>query len=221
MEKIKIGIAEDHDLVRQGLISLLEDEKGVDVICDASNGQILLDCSSTQDLNVVLMDLEMPVLNGQETLQILRSKYPHIRVIMVSMYYTDDFIAQSIKLGARGYLPKNCKIEKVVDAIYAVHEQGYYFDDKVSKTLLFKIVDDDNFKPTFGTDILSSREKEILQLICQEKNNDEIADALFISNRTVEEHRQSILKKTNAKNAAGVVIYAIKHGLYKVPINRS
>ncbi len=221
MEKIKIGIAEDHDLVRQGLISLLEDEKGVDVICDASNGQILLDCSSAQDLNVVLMDLEMPVLNGQETLQILRSKYPHIRVIMVSMYYTDDFIAQSIKLGARGYLPKNCKIEKVVDAIYAVHEQGYYFDDKVSKTLLFKIVDDDNFKPTFSTDILSSREKEILQLICQEKNNDEIADALFISSKTVEDHRQSILKKTNAKNAAGVVIYAIKHGLYKVPINRS
>ena len=221
MEKTKIGIAEDHDLVRQGLISLLEDEKGVDVICDASNGQILLDCSSAQDLNVVLMDLEMPVLNGQETLQILRSKYPHIRVIMVSMYYTDDFIAQSIKLGARGYLPKNCKIEKVVDAIYAVHEQGYYFDDKVSKTLLFKIVDDDNFKPTFSTDILSSREKEILQLICQEKNNDEIADALFISNKTVEDHRQSILKKTNAKNAAGVVIYAIKHGLYKVPINRS
>lgn len=218
MEKIKIGIAEDHDLVRQGLISLLEDESGLKVCCDASNGQKLLDYPNLEDLDVILMDLDMPILNGQEALSTIRSKYPNTRVIMISMYYTDEFIAQSIKQGARGYLPKNCKIEKVVDAIYAVHEQGYYFDDKVSKSLLFKIVDDDSFIPTFSSDVLSNREKEVLELICLEKNNIEIAEELFISNRTVEAHRQNILKKTHAKNTAGVVIYAIKNGLYKIPI---
>ncbi len=216
-KKITIGVAEDHYLVRQGMVMLLQDEEELEVLFDVSNGEELLECLKSKKVDIILMDLDMPVLNGQQTLKIIRKKYPAIKVIMVSMYYSDEFISQCIQSGARGYLPKNCSIERVVDAIYAVHEQGYYFDDKVSKALLVKIVEDKEFNPTFSSDVLSSREKEILELICQEKTNNEIADLLCISNRTVEAHRQNILKKTNAKNTAGVVIYAIKNGLYHIP----
>lgn len=217
METIRIGIAEDHDLVRQGLVALLNEEEGLKVCCEANNGQKLVEFTGLKDLDVVLMDLDMPVMNGQQALKIIRSTYPSVKVIMVSMHYSDDFIAQSIKLGARGYLPKNCTIEKVIDAIYAVHQQGYYFDDKVSKALLFKLVDDEEITPTFSSDVLTKREKEVMECICKEMNNHEIAETLFISNRTVEAHRQNILKKTHAKNAAGVVIYAIKNGLFQIP----
>lgn len=215
-KKITIGIAEDHDLVRQGLVMLLDDEDELEVKCEASNGEELLECLKQNKTDVILMDLDMPVLNGLQTLKIIRKKYPSLKVIMLSMYYSDDFISQCIKEGARGFLPKNCSIEKVVDAIYAVHEQGYYFDDKVSKALLLKIINDDNFNPTFSQDTLSAREKEVLELICEEKNNNEIAELLCISNRTVDTHRQNILKKTNAKNTAGIVIYAIKNGIYYI-----
>lgn len=214
---IRIAIAEDHELVRQGMVALLEDEDELKVSCEACNGQDLLNQLKTNKTDIVLLDLEMPVLNGQQTLKIIRSKYPTLKVIIISMYYSDEFVAQSISLGARGFLPKNCNIEKVVDAIFAVHEQGYYFDDKVSKALLYKIVSQENFTPVFKNDALSDRERETIELICAGKTNVEIGELLCISPRTVENHRKSISKKTNASNVAGVVIYAIKNGLYKIP----
>lgn len=213
---IRIAIAEDHDLFRQGLVSLLDHEEEIQVVLDVGNGQELIDQLRKQRVNVVIMDLEMPVLNGQSALKIIRSKLPAPKVIILSMHYSDEFISETIRLGASGFLPKNCSIDKMVDAIYAVHEQGYYFDDKVSKELLFKLVRNDDFKPTFQTENISEREREILDLICAEKTNLEIADMLNISNRTVEVHRKNLLKKTNAKNVVGLVIYAIKNGFYQV-----
>lgn len=213
---IKIAIAEDHALFREGLASLLKEEQEIEVAFEASNGEELLDKIKQHKVDIVLLDLNMPVLNGKQTLKLLKSRYPSIRPIVLSMFDTEAYISETIKLGARGFLPKNCNIEKVVDAAYAVYEQGYYFDDEVSKSQIFKLVHEVGIEPVFRNEELSKREKDILELICNEKTNNEIADLLCISVRTVEVHRQNLLRKTNAKNVAGLVIYAIKNGYYHI-----
>lgn len=210
---IEIAIAEDHDLVREGLVSLFEDETNINVACHVSNGAKLLEYLDQKPVDVVLMDLDMPVMSGQEALKIITEKHPNVAVIILSMHYADDFIKQCIRHGARGFLPKSSSIDTVIEAIYAAIDQGYYFDDKVSKTLIYDLISSEDIKPVFKQDELTDREKEIVRMICLEKINKEIADELNISIRTVEAHRKSIYEKTNAKNVAGVVLYAIKNGI--------
>lgn len=215
-QPIRIAIAEDHELVRQGMIALFDEEEFIDVVFDVCNGAELIDELRINEVDIILLDLDMPVMSGLEALKIIQKDYPDIKVIIVSMYYSDDFISQGISIGARGFLPKNCKIERVIDAIFAVHDQGYYFDDKVSKALLYKLVSTEEVKPTFQMVALTDREREIVEMICEGKVNKEIAEDLNISIRTVETHRKNIAEKTNAKNIAGVVIYAIKRGIYTI-----
>jgi len=213
---IRIAIAEDHALFREGMASLLEEEQDLDLVFEASNGKELLEKIKKNKVDIVLLDLNMPVLNGKQTLKLLKKRYPSVRPIILSMFDSESYISETIKLGARGFLPKNCNIEKVVDAAYAVYEQGYYFDDEVSKSQIFKLVHEVGIDPVFKDEKLSKREQDILELICNEKTNNEIADLLCISVRTVEVHRQNLLRKTNAKNVAGLVIYAIKNGYYRI-----
>ncbi len=213
---IRIALAEDHALFREGLASLLKEEDELLLVFEASNGEELLEGLRKDKVDIVLLDLNMPVLDGKQTLNLMQAKYPQVRTIVLTMFDTENYIVETIRLGARGFLAKHCSIEKVVDAIYAVHEQGYYFDDEVSKTQLFKLVHDVGIQPSYQNETLSSRESTILELICNEKKNNEIADLLSISVRTVEVHRQNLLKKTNAKNVAGLVIYAIKEGYYSI-----
>lgn len=214
---IRVAIAEDHELFREGLASILNDEtEEIEITFEAENGRDLLDKLKSIKVDVVLLDLEMPVLNGKQTLKALKAKYPAIRPIILSMFEAEKYISQAIKLGARGYLAKNSSIEKLIDAIYAVYNQGYYFDDEVSKSQLFKLVHDDDIELEFGDEPLSEREQAVLELICNEKKNNQIADELCISVRTVEVHRQNLLRKTNSKNVAGLVVYAIKKGYFEI-----
>src|SRR5690606_11970646 len=126
-KKIRIAIAEDHDLVRQGIVNLLNEEENVTVVADVSNGSLLLNEFRTKMIDIVMMDLQIPIMGGRDALRIIAYRYPSVKVIMLSMNYTYDFIIDCISAGARGFLTKNCDIEKVLDAVYAVHEQGYYF----------------------------------------------------------------------------------------------
>lgn len=213
---IRIAIAEDHDLVRQGMISLLKDEEGIQFVLDAPNGLDLLEGMKKTTVDVVLLDIDMPVLNGRQTLELLRQRHPEVKVIMISMHYEDAFISEFITNGANGFLPKNSDIERVVDAIFAVWEQGYYFDNKVSKALLSRLINEKQITPSFDLDPLNEREILVLKLACEEKTTQEIADLLFLSKRTVEGYRKVIARKTNSKNVAGLVIYAIKHGIISV-----
>jgi DNA-binding NarL/FixJ family response regulator len=208
---IHIGMAEDHLLFRQGVIALLKEYEEINILFDVGNGKELLDILKTSKPDIVLLDIEMPVMNGKEALAKIQEKYPNVKVIMISMHYDDAYITEYIINGAVGFLPKNCDIEKIVDAIYAVYEQGYYFDSKISKSLVVKLMKADKVNPTITELMLSEREIEVLKLTCLEKTNQEMSEELFISKRTVEGHRKSILKKTNAKNVVGLVMYAIKH----------
>lgn len=208
---IHIGMAEDHLLFRQGVISLLKEYEEINILFDVGNGKELLDILKTSKPDIVLLDIEMPIMNGKEALAKIQEKYPYVKVIMISMHYDDAYITEYIINGAVGFLPKNCDIEKIVDAIYAVYEQGYYFDSKISKSLVVKLMKSNKVNPTITELVLSEREIEVLKLTCLEKTNQEMSEVLFISKRTVEGHRKSILKKTNAKNVVGLVMYAIKH----------
>lgn len=213
MSKIRIGLAEDHELVRQGLVSLFEDEEGIEVVFDVENGALLLEELKVKEIDVLLLDLDMPVLNGYEALKVVRAKYSNVQTIILSMHYEKEFIAETISLGAKGFLPKNCDFDKLIVAIESVNQNGFYFDEKVSQTLVSEILhnelEDDAAK-------LSEREIEVIELICKGRRNKEIADELHLSVRTVEGHRNRIAEKTKTGNIAELVIYAVKNKIFEV-----
>jgi len=215
-EKIKIAIAEDHQLMRQGMVSLLKEEDHLEIVFDVGNGEELLNELSDHQIDIVLLDLDMSIISGQQALKIIQKKYPSTLVIIISMFYSDDFISECITTGARGFLPKNSDIEEVINAIDSVYSQGYYFDDKISKVLLHKLVSEENVKPLFMNDELTEKEIEVIQLICEGHSSKEISVILQNSIRTIENHRNNIKEKSNSKNSAGIVIYAIKKGCFRV-----
>jgi two-component system response regulator DegU len=215
--KISIAIAEDHVLFRQGMVSLLNEEEDVSIAFEAGNGQELLDSLQHTLPHVILLDISMPVMEGKEALTKIRETYPEVKVIMLSMYYESSYIAEYLAKGARAFLPKNCDIDKVVDAIRTVHHKGFYFDDEISGLLMDKLIHvekqhDDNVKLR-----LTDRETQVLNLICLEKSNKEIAEILHISIRTVEGHRQCIMAKTDTKNVLSLVMFALRNKIISLP----
>ena len=164
--------------------------------------------------DVVIMDLKMPIMDGMEATQIIRKKFPTVKVLVVTMYEDDKFIIHLMEIGANGYLLKNTEPDEIRKSIYAVHENGYYFNDLVNKALLKKLVIKNNFKPSFNQNVeFSEREHEVLKLICEEKTAAEIAKEIFLSPRSVEGIRQRLIEKVGVRNTAGLVMFAIKNGI--------
>jgi DNA-binding NarL/FixJ family response regulator len=216
MKKIKIAIADDHKIVRQGYCALFNTENSVKLVFDVENGREVLNQLEKNEIDVLLLDIDMPVLNGKQTLNILNIKYPDVKVIMLSMYFDDFHIAEFVTNGARGFLAKNTDFDDVIDAIHSVSDQGYYFNNKISKVLLTKLIHSKKINPIFSLDPLTVNEIEVLRLICNEKTNIEIGHILNKSKKTIDGYRSRIALKTNARNTAGMVIYAIKHGIFQV-----
>lgn len=209
MNKVRVAIADDHDLVRQGMRSLMELEDSIEVKFCAENGQDLLDKLGDNEVDIVLLDLDMPVLSGDKALPIITEEFPSVDVLIISMHYMTDLIHRCVANGAKGFLPKQSDFEQVVDAIHSIKQKGYYFDDMVSKSLLSEIK-----KGNITDNELTPREVEIIEFVCEGKRNKEIADILNVSPRTVEGHRRNISEKTNTNNAVELVIYAIRNGLF-------
>ena len=213
---IKVGLAEDQLLFRKGLIQLLKDYSQIEVTLEAENGKDLLEKLEQLDINlpqVLLMDISMPEMNGIEAFNVIRCKYPSIKVIILSVHQEDRYIVKVIEMGANGYLLKNAEPSEVVGAVNAVVERDYYFNEKIIHAIQKGL----RKKATAAlSDTLTNREKEILELICQENTANEIAAKLFISERTVEGHRNNLLQKTGARNTAGLVIYAIRNNFFVV-----
>ncbi len=217
MKKIKIAIAEDHKIVREGYAALFEQEDSIELVFTAEDGRIALDQLKSKKIDILLLDINMPNLNGTETFDILKVEFPEVKVIMLSMYYEALFIAEFFAKGSRAYLDKNCSFETMLEAIFSVHDQGYYFNENISKILLHQLIHSEDINPIFSDDSLTKKEMEVLLLICQEKSNSEIAEILFKSIRTIEGYKARIAIKTNARNSVGMVIYAIKKGLFQLP----
>jgi two-component system response regulator DegU len=212
-KSIKLAVVDDQPLFRKGLISLIKEFDQFDVIIDASHGQKLIEQLENENPDVILLDIEMPVMNGIQTTEYLRKKYPGIKILILTMHNEEEIIHNLIEKGAHGFLLKNSDLEIIIEAIHSVITNGYYFNDSVSKTMVKELVSNEKIKPIFQTANLSRREIEVIQLICKEFTNREIAVQLFISARTVDGHREKILNKINAKNTAGIVMYANKYNL--------
>jgi DNA-binding NarL/FixJ family response regulator len=214
MSKIKIAIADDYKIFREGLKVGLSADADLEVMMEADNGEDLLKALETATPDVILMDLKMPIMDGMEATKEVRKKYPNVKVLVVSMYEDDKFIIHLMENGANGYLLKNTEPDEIRRSIYAVHENGYYFNDLVNKALLKKLVLKNNFKPSFNQNVeLSEREMEVLKLICEEKTAAEIAKEIFLSPRSVEGIRQRLIEKVGVRNSAGLVMFAVKNGM--------
>ena len=214
MNEIKIAIADDYKIYRDGLkVGLTADEK-LKVVFEADNGEELLKGLEVYEPDVIIMDLKMPVMDGMEATKEVRKKFPSIKVLVVTMYDDDKFIIHMMENGANGYLLKNAEPDEIRKSIYAVHENGYYFNDVVNKALLKKLVLKNNLKPSFNQNIeLTERELEVLKLICQEKTAAEIAREIFLSPRSVEGIRQRLIEKVGVRNTAGLVMFAVKNNM--------
>jgi len=207
--KIQVAIIDDHQLFRNGLKFIIENEDDMEVVIEASNGRQFLDFLKNLTPQVALMDINMPDMDGVETTKRALEIYPDLHVLVLSMYSDVEYYNTMIDLGVKGFILKDIDNNELTDAIRKVHAGGNYF----SQELLLKLIKN---KPEEGAIDLTPREKEVLELICKGYSNQQISEELFISQRTVERHRSSLLSKTDSKNSISLVVFAIKNNLVKI-----
>jgi len=215
---IKIVLVDDHYLVRNGIKMLLDVHPGIEVIAELDNGQDVLSFLAKKgDCDIVISDINMPEMDGLELAERIQQEFPYIKVVFLSMLNERKFLLQAFNSGAKGYLIKNINYEELLFAVNHIYNGGKYLCDELSQQIIEYL----NAKPHFGEkasklamDIeISDRELEVLNLIGEGFTNNEIADKLFLSKRTVEGHRQNLIDKTGAKNSASLIKYAVLNGL--------
>ncbi len=222
-QPIGVLVADDHTIVRRGLVSLLSLAEGLEVIGEASDGRVAVDLTLKLDPDVVLMDISMPGLNGLEATLRIKKESPHVKVLVLSAHDNEDYVLQVVRSGANGYLLKNSSAEELYAAIRAVHGGHAFFSPSVSRILLDSFMQSGETPGPESTarqlpdSRLTSREREILQLIAEGKTHQEAADLLHISPRTVDTHCHNIMKKLDIHESAGLVAYAIKNGIVILP----
>ena len=215
MDTLQIALVDDHTLFRNGLKLLLGNSPRYNVMLEASNGRDFIDSLAVGNApDVVLMDINMPVMNGIEATKAAVEKVPGLKIIALSMFGEEDYYYEMINAGAKGFLLKNSDIKDVTEAIEQVAAGNNYFAPEV----LYNVIKRFNPHREAETDntTLSKREHQVLQGICKGLSNQEIADTLFISKRTVDKHRSNLLSKTNSKNTAELIMYAIKNKLISI-----
>ena len=214
MEVIKVAIADDHKIFRKGVILSLRSFTNIKFVLEAENGDELLNGIAAAEPDVVLMDLRMPLKDGIETTKVLSKQYPHIHVIVLSMYEDDRFVSHMMENGANGYLLKNAEPQEIRRAIMDVFEKGYYLNNLVNRILLKKAHAKQKVIPSLNNEItLTDKEKDVLRFICMEFTAQEIAQKMEISPRTVEAIKDRLMERFGSKNTAGLVFFAVKNNL--------
>ena len=210
----RIFLVDDHTIVRDGLRALLANEPDIEVVGEANHGQELLDQLPTTPADVVLLDANMPVLDGLATTQRLRAEYPHVRVLILSMLAHERYIGQLFDAGASGYVLKSAEKAEIVVAIQTIIAGRQFLCSDLGLNMLRKVLTKEE-EPGEATRAsrLSRRETEVLQLLSEGLTTNEIAEKLFTSKRTIETHRQNILEKTQTKNTAALIRLAVTQGL--------
>ena len=214
---IKVAITDDHKLFREGIRFLVEQMEGVSMIFETSSGDQLLKKLESEEPDILLLDLDMPGMDGIDVLKEVKSLFPEVKVIILTMYNDPKIMAYLMELGANSYLLKDTSASELEMAIYHVYREGYYFNREVSQAMLSGLKKQEQKKPTLKNNVsLTAREAEVLELICKEHTAKEIAEKLFISPRTAEGHRRSLIEKLGVKNTAGLIVKAIKEGIIEV-----
>jgi len=219
MEKITIFLVDDHDLVRDGLKALLSGIPDIAIIGEASTGKNLFEKLLIVQPDVLVLDISLPDMSGIEITKRMTLEYPKIRILILSMYTNEDFVFNAVKAGAKGYLPKNTTRDELVKAIYSVHRNEEFFGETISKILLQSYIrnaKEDEKSIGNHSENLSVREIEILKLFSEGMINKEIGEKLGISIRTVETHKNHIMKKLGCKSAVEMLKFAIRSKIIKL-----
>lgn len=211
-KEITIGIAEDHPLLRVGLVSALKPFKNIKTLFFVGNGKELLESLKTTRPEIILLDIEMPIMSAQDVMLRIRVKYPKIKIIIITAFFQKDYIIECFKLGAKAFLPKGDEVEKVIEVINIVHEKGIYIGTEVSK-ILTEELQNSSKKPSNLR--LTKKEIEVLDLICKGIKRKETAEILKVTLDTINYHMSNIMRKTNTDNVQSLTKYAIENKLYK------
>lgn len=216
-KKINIFLVDDHQIVRDGIKSLLLDSSEISIAGEALNGKELMEKLETIKPDVILMDISLPDISGIELTKQVTQNFPEIKVVILSMYTQEEFITNAIVAGAKGYLPKNTTQQELLNAVKAVCDGKEYYNDAVSKIILENYIStvrkSKEVEIANDAETLSSREKQILKLYVEGMSNQQIADKLFISIRTVESHKNHIMQKLGVKSTVELVKYAIRNNI--------
>ncbi len=214
---IKVIIADDHAMFRAGVKTALSIKKDVELIAEADNGMQLLNLLKHMEPDVILLDIQMPIMDGITTLPEIRKLYPQIKVIILSMHNDHSMISKLMEIGANSYLTKNSDSENIYMAIKTCYEQEFYFNELTNKALLNGLRNRRTEAAAPQEANLTEKETAILKMMCEEKTTKEIADLVDISPRTVEAIRDKLKTKTGARSMAGLVMYAVKNGIIEQP----
>jgi two-component system response regulator NreC len=214
MKKIRVLLAEDHTIVRKGLRSILDAEDSIEVVGEAEDGRAAVEAVEHLRPDVVLMDISMPGLNGLEATRQIKHRAPHIRVLVLTMHTNEKYILQILQAGASGYLVKQAAVEELISAIQAVHRGDAFLSPSISKKVVQRYVQQGQAMAEEDSyELLTPREREVLQLIAEGHTNRDISEILHISIKTVEVHRANLMKKLDLHSAAELTRYAIGKGI--------
>ncbi len=214
-KKIRVLVADDHTIVRKGLCALLDGDKEIEVVGDAENGREAIKKVEQVQPDIVLMDITMPGLNGLETTRQLKKRHPKTKILILTMHDNEEYIFETLRAGASGYLVKRTAPEELISAIHAVNRGESFLSPSISKRVIagYIRVGQSEQEEDEAFEKLTDREREVLQLIAEGRVNREIAELLHISIKTVETHRSHIMEKLNIRNIAELTQYAIRKGL--------
>lgn len=215
-DPIKIIIADDHEIVREGFARIIQKYTQMKIVAEASNGLQLLQLIDQYIPEIILVDIKMPFMDGIEATAIITKKYPGIGIIALSMFDDDQFILDMLEAGAKGYLLKNADKHEIIEAIETVNKSDTFFCKSISVKMVKLIAESPfNKKRHNNKVIFTLKEKQVIDLICRQFFTKEISAALHLSPRTIEGYREVILKKMNARNSVGILLYAIANNLFE------
>jgi DNA-binding NarL/FixJ family response regulator len=221
-KKINLLIADDHPVFRVGLLNILKKQAFIDSIHEASNGREAIDKCIKHPIDVILMDIDMPEMNGVEASRMIMEAYPQMKIIIITMMNQHRYILELYDYGVSGYVLKDASLAEISKALKLVMAGEHYYCKEISSILIKGIMDRDTNKETSDITVngimeeLSDRESDILRLICNQYSTPEIAEKLSLSDHTIKRHRQNLMEKTQSKNLAGLVVFAMKHGIINV-----
>jgi len=215
MDVIKVLLVDDHSIIRNGIKLMLKKNTTIKVVAEANSGVEAIDYleKNAQDIDVVLMDIDMPGLNGIDTTKVITKEYKNINVLALSMDIEEKYIKEMLDAGAAGYILKQASIEELNQAVENVAQGKKYFSNEVSTTMINALMHNGKGNEKDVINVLSAREKEVLSLIALGKTNKEVGEKLFISARTVESHRRKIMEKLELNNTAELIRYAIENNM--------
>jgi DNA-binding NarL/FixJ family response regulator len=208
---IRVLVVDDHAIVREGICSLLARRKDIEVVGEAADGKRALDAVAQFDPDVVLMDIQMPVMNGLEATREIHKRFPTTRLLVLTQHDSKEYVVPLLRAGAVGYITKTARATELIGAIRAVYEEGAYLPPRITQTVVAAVAESTTTPEE--QNLLTERETQVLQLVAEGLNSREIAERLNISIKTVDTHRANIMEKIGAHNTAELTKYAIRKGL--------